>query len=374
MPIYLVTAKNGHGKGQFMIDQILKLQKENDKRQKQGLHRRPIFTNIHGINEQGKKPLPDCQPLPENPYIFFGKQDDPENPPPEHCFLPPIGSIFIFDECQEFDWVKNKSGALSSDIRVTSLEKHRHAGHDIWFVTQSPNYVHSHIQGLVSPQFYLERPLGMAFTNVFRYNTFQRNPDAQSVMKKADDHFTLKIGKKLGAYYQSSAEHNIKFNIPKKLIFAIGFFLIIVCLFLYRANQTKQIYEKKHAKNNDVVDTQTIQQQEQQLQQLQNPQQQEQPPTPADELQKLKDEQAINQYNRRIYLMQNNLPKDYEVIKSEPVLQVRGVIKMGNKCQAYNTHGDLMTLSQKECENYLKETGRVHKSTSQPQLSTTPTS
>lgn len=55
------------------------------------------------------------------------------------------------------------------------------------------------------------------------------------------------------------------------------------------------------------------------------------------------------------------LPTDYEVIKSEPMLQVRGVIKIGTSCKAYNTYGDLMTLTADECNYYLQEPGRVHK-------------
>ena len=52
MPIFLVTGANGHGKGQWAIREILRLQDENDKREKEGKPRRPIYTNIHGINEE----------------------------------------------------------------------------------------------------------------------------------------------------------------------------------------------------------------------------------------------------------------------------------------------------------------------------------
>lgn len=72
----------------------------------------------------------------------------------------------------------------------------------------------------------------------------------------------------------------------------------------------------------------------------------------------------IEQANRRIELLESWLPKDYEVIKNEPILQVRGVIKMSDHCKAYNTHGDLMTLSLDECNYYISEPGRVHKSDS----------
>lgn len=43
------------------------------------------------------------------------------------------------------------------------------------------------------------------------------------------------------------------------------------------------------------------------------------------------------------------------------MLQVRGVMKMGNNCIAYNSYGDRMTLSNKECLDYIN-TGKVYRS------------
>lgn len=360
MPIILVTGANGHGKGQFLISEILRIQKENDALEKEGKPRRPIFTNIHGINEAPNKPLPDCQPLPENPFIFFGKQDNPQDPPPEGYFVPPIGSVFIFDEAQKFDWIQQRSGTLSSDPRVRSMEEHRHAGLDIYFSTQSPSYIHSHIQGLVSPHFHLERPLGAPITNVFRFNLFQGNVTAYA-KKHADDHQTFKIGKKYGEYYKSSAEHNIKFRMPKKLQVMLFILFVIFSLFIYKAMQTKKILEKRYDKTPSEAQTPN-QAQTQDISQSYNPFDN------SDELTKLKNDTDINHYNRRIYLIKNHLPQDYEVVKSEPALQVRGVIKKGDKCHAYNTYGDLMTLTLDECNYYINQTGRVHKSTSQGQI------
>lgn len=349
MPIILVTGKNGHGKGQFIIREILRLQKENDKRQKQAKPRRRIFTNIHGINIAPNKPLIDCEPLPDNPLIFFGKQDDPQNPPPENYFIPPIGSIFIFDEAQEFDWIKNKSGALSNDLRVRSLETHRHAGLDVYFITQSPNYIHSHIQGLVSPHYYVERSMGLNTSNVFKYGNYQKSPDSPAIKKRADDNSIMKLGKEYGQYYKSSAEHNMKSPLPMKLKIALAILAGCIAYTYFKfqnsglvknSNQIQEQITHSQTDNQDNFDVTTN---------AKNP------------LQNLQDKRATEQYNRRIYLIDKQLPTDYEVIKSEPALQVRGVMKMGTTCSAYNTYGDLMILTLQECEYYLNQVGRVHK-------------
>ncbi|STZ55662.1 Uncharacterised protein [Moraxella lacunata] len=86
MPIILVTGANGHGKGQFAIREILRLQDENDKLEKQGKPRRQIYANIHGINQDGATPLKDVLPIPSE-KIFFGKQDNPDDPPHQMVIL-----------------------------------------------------------------------------------------------------------------------------------------------------------------------------------------------------------------------------------------------------------------------------------------------
>lgn len=231
MPIMLINGANGHGKGQFAIKMILDYQKANDDLEKNGESRRPIFANIHGINEEGMTPLKDVSPIPSD-KVFFGKQDNPDAPPPEGYFVPPVGSVFLYDEAQKIDWIKRSTGALSSDVRVTSLEEHRHAGLDIIFITQSTNYIHSHITGLVAPHYYVERPLGLATTNVFMFNKFQKTPDAVSTRSKADDQYMIKLGKKYGQYYKSSAQHNIKSSIPLKAKVLVG--VLVLCI-LYTA-------------------------------------------------------------------------------------------------------------------------------------------
>lgn len=354
MPIILITGANGHGKGQFAIKTILELQEENDKRQKEGKPRRQIYANIHGINEGDAKPLIDVLPIPSD-KIFFGKQDNPNDPPPEGYFIPPVGSIFFYDECQKEEWVKQKSGALSNDPRVRSLEEHRHAGLDIYFITQSPNYIHSHIFDLVSPHYYVERPLGLKTTNVFMYNKAQKAPQSKAIKAAADDQFMLSIGEKYGQYYKSSAEHNIKSTIPLKIKIAVGFFIFILALLLYKGLQANKYYDERSSQSPNtattVVSAPTVEQNEvlSRIDELKN------------ELEALQLERKIIEQKRLYVLLDNNLPKDYELIKQNEYLQVRGVIRFGSQCRAYNSEGDLMTLSFDECQYYLKDYGRVHK-------------
>lgn len=351
MPIMLVNGSNGHGKGQFAIKMILDYQKENDALEKKGESRRPIFANIHGINAPDVTPLKDVRPIPSD-KIFFGKQDDPEKPPPEGYFLPPIGAIFFYDECQKIDWAKKATGALSSDIRVTSLEEHRHAGLDIIFLTQSTNYIHSHIFGLVSPHFYVERPLNLNTTNVFRFNKAQKSPESTSTRSKADDQFMISLGKKYGQYYKSSAQHNMKKVIPFKVKIMLGVLALCIIYTLFTFSKTK------YAKGEEVQSVE-------QIVNATHPSLTEQvaldavktanaAKTANEELQA-----RIQQLEQELYAQR--LPPDYQATRENPSLRVAGAIAVGDKCKAYNTYGEMLTLPLDECRMYLTDAGRIQK-------------
>lgn len=344
MPIVLITGANGHGKGQFAIKKILEIQAQNDKLEKQGKPRRQIFANIHGINEQGRPPLKDVKPIPHD-KIFFGKQDDPENPPPDGYYLPPIGSIFMYDECQEIDWVKNKSGALSNDIRVQSLEKHRHSGLDVYFITQSPNYIHSHIQGLVSPHYYVERPLGMPLTNVFMYNRYQKSPESPTTKAKADDQQQIKLGENYGKYYKSSAQHNMKSHIPLKIKIAVLAFILALLYTFIKFSGTK--YYNKELEPQPQVQTELQTQQPSNASAVASTQTSEQQ---AKQLQA-----QLELVTLELELYKQRLTPTYQIEAKNPEIRVGGVIKTADKCTAYNSYGDKLNMGETECQYYIDD-------------------
>ena len=345
MPVILINGSNGHGKGQFVIKMILDYQEENDKLEKKGLPRRPIFANIYGVNDAGITPLKDVSPIPSD-KVYFGKQDNPDFTPPDDYFIPPIGSIFVYDEAQKIEWIKQKAGALSNDLRVTSLEDHRHAGLDVIFVTPSTNYLHSHITGLVSPHYYVERPLGLATTNVFMFNKFQKTPDAVSTRSKADDQSMISLGKKYGQYYKSSEQHNIKRTIPLKLKVMVAVLAVCILYTLFNYNKSKTtdivapIAEPPSTISDDVIA----------------------------EVDSAHQKMVIDDLTARLAMLERELyeqrlPADYQVTEKNPAIRVSGVVNMGDKgCRAYNAYGEMLNLTVGECDYYLADAGRVQKS------------
>lgn len=257
--------------------------------------------------------------------------------------MPPLGSVFFYDEAQKEEWIKQKAGALSNDIRVTSLEEHRHAGLDIIFITQSTNYIHSHITGLVAPHYYVERPLGLATTNVFMFNKFQKTPDAVSTRSKADDQFMISLGKKYGQYYKSSAQHNIKRNIPLKAKLAIGALLFCILFTAFKVMQVKKVDDAAPVAAADAAVLVPAD-------------------VPAEVLKSHTDAmlERIAKLEQELY--EARLPPDYQVTKDNPALRVAGVMSFNGSCRAYNANGEFLSLTPAECDYYLAGAGRVQRS------------
>lgn len=179
--ITLITAVPGSGKTLWTIGEILKLQKEG----------RRVYANINGLL------IPDVHPAPDD------WRDTPE------------GSVVIYDECQEI-FPSNAKPGVVSDERLTAMERHRHTGHDLYFITQAPTFVHHHIRKLVGRHIHLYRPNGIQGANLYTWNFTCDSPNDRQEQERAD-HVLWKYPKEYFKLYKSATIHTHKFRFPKKI-------------------------------------------------------------------------------------------------------------------------------------------------------------
>lgn len=188
--ITLITAVPGSGKTLRAIGIILKAQSEG----------RMVYANIDGLLIDGVLPSPaDWRETPE-------------------------GSLVIYDECQEIYPSDAKPGVVH-DERITSMERHRHTGHDLVFITQAPSFVHHHIRKLVGEHQHLYRPNGMAGANVYTWGFACLNPNDRKEQERAD-HVVWRFPKEHYKFYKSATVHTHKFKIPVKVTVLITLILI----------------------------------------------------------------------------------------------------------------------------------------------------
>lgn len=219
--IYLVTGVPGSGKSLRVVKMILDFLKPTD----DFPNGRKVYSDIAGLNIEGVLKSPDDW------------RDTPE------------GSVVVYDEAQDkktFEsWIDEKTKKEFKNLEVNvygssgmagpspyeqvrAMEKHRHTGHDLIFITQAPTFVHHHIRKLVGKHIHCYRALGLQGCTVYTWDGICDNPNGFHEKKTADtERWTYP--KELFKYYKSSTVHTHKFKIPKKLIF-IGIAIVSIAL------------------------------------------------------------------------------------------------------------------------------------------------
>jgi len=191
--ITLITAVPGSGKTLYCIGLILKAVQEG----------RPVYSNIAGLK------IPQCHAAPND------WRDTPE------------GSLVIYDEAQQPHLYPSTAhrGEIK-DERLRQMEVHRHTGHDLVFVSQSPSFLHHHIRKLAGEHIHLYRAFGAKIVTKYTWQHTVDSPNDRGEQGRADS-VPWKFPKEHFQYYQSATIHTHKFKMPKKLA-ALLFFIVAV--------------------------------------------------------------------------------------------------------------------------------------------------
>jgi hypothetical protein len=199
--LILITGKPGSFKTAKTASMAIEYLKEG----------RQVYTNIDEFDYEGVQKLPE--------------DNDWRNTPD--------GSVIIYDEAQQFDFLQYKGREkLSADGRVKDFEVHRHTGHDIILVTQSPSFIHNHVLSLVGSHFHLHRAYGRAYADVFLWRYAVTMPDSTGAKNKAESHEKFKPNSKIFDQYKSTTLDTHKLRIPP-IYWKLGGFLLAVLILIF---------------------------------------------------------------------------------------------------------------------------------------------
>lgn len=193
--IVLVTGTPGSGKTLFVVSKILELQKQFPDRK--------IYSDIDGLQIVGVEQSPDdWRTTPDN-------------------------SIVIYDEAQQHERFRAGTQANKDEV-VQKLQVHRHTGHDIWFITQSPRFLNAFVLDLVGEHYHLHRPYGAKLASVYYWRSVRKQPQSLASRELAENEFLFKYPKELFNVYKSATQHNVKLKIPKKLWIIVAAIVVML--------------------------------------------------------------------------------------------------------------------------------------------------
>lgn len=317
----LYTGIIGAGKTlKALADLVDEIKKDADLQVEQKRH---FFADITGLKIDGVLPSPDDW------------RDAPQN------------SIIIYDECQYKPWVASARGRsrYKEALEMTLLRKR---GIQIWFITQSPRFIHADVKDLIGHHMHLDRPYGAKLSTIYNWNKVEDKPNSRSARDRCHMKQIFTYRKDLYQYYKSVDEgtnHTIKLKLPRKLVFflLLPFFFFGIVIYLLNRDELT-IFSSPEQQ------IETIELEQQHEPQQANPfsisEQSEQIATDAQQLM-LPQPQSSNKIQS-------------ETVSIDPIKQqielntITGAMSFGDKCKATNKFGHILNITQQQCFEYLK--------------------
>lgn len=193
--IFIITGRPRNGKSIYALDFIEK---------KARAENRPVYYHgIKGIKFENWHELKDAKKWME-------------------C---PPSSIILFDEAHH-DF-PNRTATSATPPHVLPLNEHGHHGYDMYFISQHPKFLDPNVRGLTQEHWHVVRHFGREKATVHRWDVCKSDPDNKAA--KADSvKTTFKYPKERFNQYESSADHNVKENVPLKykLLYIIPFVIL----------------------------------------------------------------------------------------------------------------------------------------------------
>jgi len=279
---------------------------------------------------------------------------------PEDWRKTPDGSIVYYDEAQQHE--RFRSGTQSNkDEIVQKLQVHRHTGHDIWFITQSPRFLNAFVLDLVGEHFHLHRPYGAKLASVYYWRSCRKQPQSQSSKEVSENEFLFKYPKNLFDYYKSATTHTVKFKIPKKAYYIIAAILVLAFIVFKMVTSDKtQKFIKPSSETTSQDEqsqksTQTIS--EDKLSNECRKGINVEKPECVKWFDQMTSEQAKNENGTYTIKYDPNKPYDLDYqqfqyqVTSTP--QFVGCVQYDHKYYAYTQQGTRLNVSQDECKKYM---------------------
>lgn len=356
--IYVVTGQPRHGKSQYVMKMLLGFIEENKKREEKGLQARDIYCDIAGINAPS---TPTQLPSVQNQWsvfgdspLWFGEHDDPTIP--EGYVCPKPASVFIYDECHKVDWIKDTTGNLSKNPTTISMNEHGHEDFIFILITQFPQYIHTHLRGLVEYHYHVKRFNGLNQATVYKWNEFKTSPRTKTAIDDIFEKERFRFNKKYYNCYKSASAHDsMKFKLPKEWAMALLVVAVLGSFMVWRYfnspiktmvdNRSADIVAANKGAQADTVD---------------NPMKSD---AMSDEATPMTDEEKIAALEDELQALKDKyLPAHIvELTKSEDILPT-AVVAYGSECRAMNKYGEYLQVGDTLCRKMLSDPAMMPKS------------
>lgn len=305
--IYLHTGQPGAGKSLFSLYHIRKrAQAEN----------RPVFYN--GIPELN---IPEWTEFPDA----------------EKWHELPSGAIIVIDEAQRV--FRPRATGKQVPEYIAKFETHRHAGHDVYLITQHPMLIDQNIRRLAGTHRHIVRTFGSKKAFIHEWNEVKTDCDR----KRTDSSKTAFVyPKEVFTWYKSAEVHTHKLALPKQVYYILAMMLLLLGLLYYlwgRFTEPPPVEPEKVASVDSVPVT---------VVPGAPPQQEERPLT--------REEWAAS-YVPRVAGLPHTAPRYDEITEPTRAPVPAGCVQMGARCTCYSQDATALPVSAEMCAGIIARNG-----------------
>lgn len=266
---------------------------------------------------------------------------------PSKWFEAESGAIIVIDECQTV--FRPRGNAAAVPEAVARLETHRHAGHDLFLITQHPMLIDPNIRRLVGRHLHVSRRFGLSRATILEFPSCKDQP--LSKMADARRH-EWAFPKEAYSWYKSAEVHTHKISLPPKFIILllIPFVLGAIVWFMYDRWEAKikpaampvatPVYGGPPGVVRPVVPT---------LEPL---------PTTRDyPNQSLKSEKSrtVADYNPRVQGLPHTAPVYDDLTKPTRVPLPAACVDIRGACKCYTQQGTILSVHKELCLEIVKK-------------------
>lgn len=144
---------------------------------------------------------------------------------PAKWFEVPSGAIVVIDECQRL--FRPRSTGSQVPEYVSRLETHRHAGVDLYLITQHPMLVDTNVRRLVGCHRHVVRSWGMQRATLHEWGSVKVDCDRN---RSDSVRHELSYPKEVFDWYQSAEVHTVKRRIPARVWMLLCLPVLLVAL------------------------------------------------------------------------------------------------------------------------------------------------
>lgn len=218
MGVHIITGNPRSGKTLWAVNLI-------NETIKQGT--RPVYTNITGLKIEGvREAPPDWNEVPNGSMVIYDEAQELSMPVTRDT---PRGQVTK----DELIYAATAKAGFETDPWLKNISTHGKRGIDLYFISQHPTLIHHQLRKMVVWHKHFVRTMGMERSTIYTVYAACKSSIDKTEERRGLESQSWKYPKNIYSLFHSADVHNVKTQIPRKLIIFASIMLFTLAYGVY---------------------------------------------------------------------------------------------------------------------------------------------